>query len=177
MCVYTHRVYMASSSREFSRPASSQRPLVPSSQRPLVPPNFLDTINDGSSLAAAAKPADAGLAADLQLYHYQLQALQWMVGRERALDGIHGGILGDEQGTGKTVMCAALVASHRCDDLRPQVRQPQAPLQAQRPLGSEARKCGATLICCTPVIEGQWKEELARHAPGLKVVRFDPGAF
>lgn len=138
--------------------ASKQRPL---GTGVIVPPNFLDTVNDGSALAATVQP-ERGLSPDLQLYHYQLQALQWMVGRERnPQDHIKGGILGDEQGTGKTVMCAALVAGNPCDERLP---------PAQRPLGSEARKCGATLICCTPVIKQQWMDELAQHAPGLDVV-------
>ena len=146
------------------------------SKRPLgsgviVPPNFLDAVNDGSALAAADQPADVGLAADLQLYHYQRQALQWMAGRERAPpDDIHGGILGDEQGTGKTVMVAALVAFNPCDELPPQAQR--VAQDGIDNLPSEARKCGATLICCTPVIEQQWKEELAQHAPGLKVVSY-----
>ena len=69
---------------------ASKRPL---SSSVIVPPNFLDTVNDGSALTTADQPVNVGLAADLQLYDYQRQALQWMIGREAALDGIHEGIL------------------------------------------------------------------------------------
>ena len=124
-----------------------------------LPASFLDDINDGTDLPLAEQPRTLAV----RLYDYQRRALHFMISREvpqAAADGfIRGGILADEQGLGKTVMCAALVASHRSHLTAPLATNSAVP-------------CGATLICCTTPIQRQWCHELAQHAPELRIVTY-----
>ena len=127
-----------------------------------VPSSFLDDINTGTGLPAADQPHNV----TVRLYDYQRKALYFMTAREAQRGGsegqaFRGGILADEQGLGKTVMCAALVAAHRY----------VAPMAGTGSLTS-ARPCGATLIACTTTIQQQWRHELAKHAPKLRVVDY-----
>ena len=84
------------------------------------------------------------------LYAYQRQALAWMIDREKTASP-PGGILADEVGLGKTVEIIALILQHRS----------HVPGQ-----------CGATLIVSPQTITSQWKDEIERHAPGLKLAQF-----
>ena len=70
----------------------------------------------------------------------------------------HGGILADEMGLGKTLEIIALICLH-----------PQ-PLHTIAP--NELRQSCATLIITPPLILEQWKDELLRHAPALKVFHY-----
>ena len=127
-----------------------------------LPTGFLDDISSSSgSLELAVQPP--GIVS--KLFRYQLHALNFMQGREAKEQngGFQGGILADEQGLGKTVMCAALVAHHR---------SPQLSLYDACCDSLDKRSCGATLIACTSAISQQWPNELKQHAPSLRVVTY-----
>ncbi|KAJ6056097.1 hypothetical protein N7444_005195 [Penicillium canescens] len=75
-----------------------------------------------------------------------------------ASDLLKGGILAEEMGLGKTVEMIALINLHR----RFSGPQPKADPDGLKP-------SGATLIITPPAILEQWKQELAQHAPALRV--------
>ena len=75
-----------------------------------VPISFLDEINDlmGESSSQGIIPTPSGMSC--RLFDYQRFGLRFMVEREQQPHlGMLGGILADEQGLGKTVMCASLI--------------------------------------------------------------------
>ena len=120
-----------------------------------LPVTFLDDV--GTEVPPPATPPE-GLTCTL--YSYQLSAIAFMVAREQQnTSTISGGILADEQGIGKTIMCAGCVAAHRWTP--PAGHDPSFSLSALR------HPCGATLIACTSTILQQWRNELAQHAPKL----------
>ena len=73
-----------------------------------LPATFLSDINEGTRLPLAAQPV--GIASPL--FDFQKQGLHFMLRCEQQ-GMLRGGILADEQGIGKTVMCAAIIAAHR----------------------------------------------------------------
>ena len=78
-----------------------------------VPISFLDEINDlmGESSSQGIIPTPSGMSC--RLFDYQRFGLRFMVEREQQPHlGMLGGILADEQGLGKTVMCASLILGH-----------------------------------------------------------------
>jgi len=82
-----------------------------------------------------------------------------------ALD-IRGGILAEEMGLGKTVELITLITLHK-----------PAPMSADRVWEEgqhkHLRRSSATLIVTPPSILQQWKQELAAHAPHLKVWHYE----
>ncbi|GAA6018689.1 hypothetical protein JCM11491_001262 [Sporobolomyces phaffii] len=84
------------------------------------------------------------------------------------LDGIEGhGLLADEVGTGKTVTTVSLILLHS-DHLRRKL-----PAYHNPDTDAKVQPTGLSLIVCPAAISGQWKEELARLAPELRVLRYD----
>ncbi|KAJ5954332.1 hypothetical protein N7501_008611 [Penicillium viridicatum] len=78
-----------------------------------------------------------------------------------AADNLKGGILAEEMGLGKTVEVIALISLNK--------RESQ-PIKAD-PDG--LRPTGATLIITPPAILEQWKQQLAEHAPTLRVYHYN----
>ncbi|KAF7712908.1 Zinc finger RING-type domain-containing protein [Penicillium ucsense] len=76
-------------------------------------------------------------------------------------NSIHGGILAEEMGLGKTVEMIALI------DLN---RRPAK--DSLKPDHNGLRISGATLIITPPAILEQWEEEIQQHAPKLRVYHY-----
>jgi len=77
---------------------------------------------------------------------YQREGVLWMLMRELGKSSVKGGFLCDEMGLGKTVQIISVI------------------------LGNPNKK---TLIVVPKSIVNQWKEELGKFAPGIRVAIFD----
>lgn len=77
---------------------------------------------------------------------------------------VKGGILAEEMGLGKTLEMISLILLNR---------RPEEPAQVYDPyLGRQVRPAKGTLIVTPPSLRDQWLSELAKHAPGLKVMHY-----
>nr|POE48401.1 putative atp-dependent helicase irc20 [Quercus suber] len=94
--------------------------------------------------------------------------LQGIVSRRPpdTIEPLSGGILAEEMGLGKTVELMALIILHP---------KPQPPVTGARCISpkSDARLSKATLIISPSSILEQWKSELSRHAPLLRVFHYE----
>jgi E3 ubiquitin-protein ligase SHPRH len=81
------------------------------------------------------------------------------------VENTRGGILAEEMGLGKTVEMTALISLHRRNPI------PETVFDAY--LGETIRGSKATLIITPPSILKQWKSELNRHAPSLRVMHYE----
>ncbi|KAH7911867.1 SNF2 family N-terminal domain-containing protein [Hygrophoropsis aurantiaca] len=78
-----------------------------------------------------------------------------------------GGILAEEPGLGKTMECISLMLLNPAPDRNPTNKRWDAATQI------EVKEIKTTLIVTPPALAPQWADELAAHAPGLKVLIYD----
>lgn len=135
-----------------------------------------------------------------EMYPFQKRAVAWMLGREgqhqetvsiwspiKDVDGaqcfvshisrtiarnpepastLSGGILAEEMGLGKTVEIMALISLNKRSESEAGTVEDA---DSEKPL----RCSRATLIITPPSILPQWKSELTKHAPSLKVLHYE----
>ena len=95
-----------------------------------------------------------------------LQGIIQRQGSEDETTHLSGGLLAEEMGLGKTVELMALLSLHR----RPEL-MPEKVVDADS--GTDLTPSRATLIITPASILQQWKSELSRHAPALKVLQYE----
>ncbi|KAL1595708.1 hypothetical protein SLS60_009397 [Paraconiothyrium brasiliense] len=78
--------------------------------------------------------------------------------------GLHGGILAEEMGLGKSVELISLMCLNKRDFPKEDVYDPY--------LNKMVKASGATLIITPPSILEQWRTEINRHAPHLTVYHY-----
>ncbi|KAG9310910.1 putative E3 ubiquitin-protein ligase [Chiua virens] len=78
-----------------------------------------------------------------------------------------GGIVAEEPGLGKTMECLSLILLNPAPERNPSKKRwdPEAQLHV--------KEIKTTLVVTPPAIAAQWAEELATHAPGLKVFVYE----
>lgn len=82
-------------------------------------------------------------------------------------DYIEGSILAEEMGLGKTVELLSLILLSR------EPERNQLPAYDAEWLAADVRPSDLTLLVCPQAIIGQWRDEIARHAPSLRVLRYE----
>lgn len=86
------------------------------------------------------------------LHNYQLEAVCWMLQRERSKSLPHGGILADDMGTGKTITTLALIWKH------------QPPHKAENKV--------TLILVQNASIMAHWMDQIKKHCPRLRAQHF-----
>lgn len=81
-------------------------------------------------------------------------------------DITEGSILAEEMGLGKTVELLSLIL------LSQEPERNNLPVYDAAWLAADVRPSNLTLLVCPQAIIGQWQDEIARHAPSLRVLRY-----
>jgi E3 ubiquitin-protein ligase SHPRH len=166
-----------------------------------TPQEFYASVHSPSNDAAVPEMVERKVL-ETELYPFQKRAVAWMLHRETPcrdqhqdrlsytpakdangqacfvshLEGVvcsakqfgafeepRGGVLSEEMGLGKTVELISLMCLNK--------RSP-AEMVNEHTKTHALTKSRATLIVTPPTILQQWKDELARHAPGLSVLHY-----
>ena len=80
---------------------------------------------------------------------------------------VEGSIAAEEMGLGKTVEILALIL------LNTDSKRRDSPQYYVEMSGSTVQPSGQTLLVCPQAIIGQWQNEIERHAPSLRVLRYE----
>ncbi len=125
-------------------------------------PEALEKLNEKATLPEVRQPA--GLKAELR--NYQLEGFSWLWYLHR--NGF-GGCLADDMGLGKTLQAIAVLLKSREETPEPgENRVPQAGQLSLFATG-ETVKGPASLVVVPASLLHNWKNELARYAPSLRV--------
>lgn len=99
----------------------------------------------------------------LPLLPYQKEGLGWMVNQE--LNGVHGGILADEMGMGKTMQAISLILSNKPDPLSvAQLKDWKESDLKHDFSGLPSSSRGKTLIVVPTIALRQWRNEIHRFS-------------
>jgi SNF2 family DNA or RNA helicase len=119
-------------------------------------------------LRGQARPAEVGTPRDLngQLRPYQERGLSWLAFLDRY--GL-GACLADDMGLGKTVELIALLLHEREGAGREGAGRAGGGREGAGRAGRRGRT-GPTLVVCPMSVAGNWRRELERFAPSLRVM-------
>ncbi|GAA5843078.1 hypothetical protein JCM11251_002725 [Rhodosporidiobolus azoricus] len=131
-------------------------------------PSIGSTASSASAKSKKRKASTALFDLPLIIDNEPYPAMQESHTSDKVVGGQEGhGLLAEEVGLGKTVEVLSLVLLH-LDKSRRKLPSFYNPIT-----DSQVHPTGLTLIICPAAIVGQWQQEIARLAPGLRVLRYE----